>query len=272
MKNKAHIFGTIGILLMLVGCGNQEDIKKAEDRASCKTLHWIPIQGMVSRTPQFNKADWLFVEQVQYKDESDALLRAVSPKGRAWEMSSQEVAEAYRSGYFATTKDDSFDNIFYHGYVEDGQGWSFTDSAFNKRKVALLWARCEFTYDFGNYFYLDGVSGLIYNVAYIFSIPRKLLTYLKCADGIFGYLYGILLLLVGAVCSVVGVVLSTVVNTCCHPFETLANLTVGLVYFDSPYRQHWLRCVLNTNLIASLWDLVWGGMIYPIWQALTFWL
>ena len=107
MKNKAHIFGTIGILLMLVGCGKQEDIKKAEESASCETLHWVDNQGMVSRTPQFNKADWLFVEQVKYKDESDALLRAVSPKGRAWEMSSQEVAEAYRSGYFATTKDES---------------------------------------------------------------------------------------------------------------------------------------------------------------------
>ena len=85
---------------------------------------------------------------------------------------------------------------------------------------------------FGNYYNLDGVSGLIYNVAYLFSIPRKILTYWRCADGLMGYLWGVVLVVLGGLLSIIGCVIAPIVNTICHPIETLSNLTIGVFYLD----------------------------------------
>ena len=172
-------------------------------------------------------------------------------------MSGEEAAEKYRSGWFIAQGPNDFGT-----YCAD-----FKDYAFNKRAAALIVARCGLTYQFGNYYNLDGVSGLIYNVAYLFSIPRKILTYWKCADGVMGYLWGIVLVLFGGLCSIVGCVAAPVINTICHPLETLSNLTIGVFYFDN-----WLTCVWRTNLLASLWDLIWGGIIYPLIKAVLFWM
>ena len=150
-------------------------------------------------------------------------------------------------------------------------GWHkfhFYRSAYSKRVVALLMARTCYTYTFKNYINMDGVSGLIYNTAYVFSIPRKLLTGIFIADGICEYLKNSAKLLIGGVFAVAGIPCSFVINTICHPIETLANLTVGVAYFGDD----WFEYVRNTNLVVSLWDLIWGGIIYPLWQALVFWL
>ena len=104
----------------------------------------------------------------------------------------------------------------------------FHDSACSKRKAALMMGRCVFSYKFANYISFDGVSALIYNVAYICSIPRKALTGLRCSDGLFGYIHDLIVLAIGFVCAVIGVFLSTILGLLCHPFETLANLFVGV--------------------------------------------
>ena len=144
----------------------------------------------------------------------------------------------------------------------------YTDSAWFKRQYSLACARGLLSYQFRTYFYFDGVSALAYNTAYLFSVPNKIMMSFFCADGVLGFVWNILLLLVGMVFSLVGVVVATLLGVICHPFETLANLTIGLFYFGSG----WWRYVLHTNIIASLWDLIFGGMIYPLWQALIFWL
>ena len=138
----------------------------------------------------------------------------------------------------------------------------FTDTACTKRKAALVGARCVFTYDFGTYVNYDGVSGLVYNVAYLFSVPRKMLTSILCMNGLFEYVIGLIKLFAGAVAAVIGLVAAPIVNTICHPFETLANLTIG--FGDIAY-------VNSTNIVASLWDLIVGGILQPLWQALLFW-
>lgn len=91
---------------------------------------------------------------------------------------------------------------------------------------------------------------------------------LFCADGVLGFVWNILQLLIGIVAAIVRTVVATQIGAVCHPLETLANLTAGLFYFGPG----WWRYVLHTNFIASLWDLIWGGIVYPLWQALIFWL
>ena len=73
----------------------------------------------------------------------------------------------------------------------------------------------------------------------------------------------------------VGIVAAPVINTVCHPIETLANLTVGVLplqLWELEEVDSYIGYVFRTNILYSLWDLIWGGVIYPLWQALTFWL
>lgn len=144
----------------------------------------------------------------------------------------------------------------------------YADSAWFKRLHALAMARGFLTYQFRTYIYYDGISGLLYNTAYLASAPNKVLSCLKCSDGVLGYVCDMFKLLFGILLSIVGLVAAPLVGLLCHPIETLANLTVGVFYFGPG----WWTYVTHTNIFASLWDLIWGGMIYPLWQALTFWL
>lgn len=243
-------------ILLFSGCGKEDRIHMAESNAKGGCNRICGVTGtLVSWNVCGGKEDLLYYEMV-YDEGTDYLDVRASPS-QTRGMSAEERVEKYQSGWFKEqSKED--DRIY---------SSEFKDYAFSKRTAALLVARCGFTYQFGNYYHLDGVSGLIYNVTYFFSIPRKLMTYWKCADGVTGYLYGVLLLIVGGVCSVVGCALATVVNTLCHPVETLANLTVGLACFDN-----WFDCVIRTNLLASLWDLIWGGIVYPLVKAVLFWM
>ena len=218
---------------ILAGCADRSEVAHAESSAGRRqTLCNVNVR------PEFSKADLLLFNQIG-EDESDALMKDILSCGVTESMTGR--------------------HRFWHEDIRD--------SAFTKRKAALMMGRCELTYEFMTYGSLDGVSGAIYNVAYLFSVPRKALTYLKCADGVLGYAHGLLLLGCGAICSVVGMFVQPVVNMVCHPLETLSNLTIGLLYFGD----NWGYYVANTNVIASIWDLIWGAMMYPLWQALTFW-
>jgi len=147
----------------------------------------------------------------------------------------------------------------------------FIDTAYAKRKTALIMGRSFFSYKFANYFYLDGVSGFTYNLSYIFSIPRKAFLKLRYADSILDFLIGLFVLVLGFVFSVVGLVFSTILGFICHPLESLSNLLIGVAYFGEGGFQAWKIYVWHTNLLASLWDIVWGAIIYPLWQAVVFW-
>lgn len=148
----------------------------------------------------------------------------------------------------------------------------FIDTAYAKRKTALIIGRNFFSYKFVNYFRFDGVSAFTYNLAYIFSIPRKAFLKLRYADSITDFLIGLFVLGLGLVFSIVGIVLSTILGLICHPLETLSNLLIGVAYFGDGGFAAWKVYVWHTNLLASLWDIVWGAIIYPILQAVVFWL
>ena len=96
-------------------------------------------------------------------------------------------------------------------------------------------------------------------------------------DGVVCYVGALFKLALGAVCAAVGVVTQTVVGIIFHPFETIANLTVGLVSIDidgsdESHGLTYTKYIFYTNIIATLWDLIWGAIIYPLLQTFLFWL
>ena len=234
--NKVLIIGAAIASLFCAGCAKEDGseetkwILHAKYNADTGTKEWFHDVASVS----YSKADWMFDEWIS----------------------------AHKSDNLKYRNEGCSDDVGVVSWHET----AFHCSAYTKRVMALLMARCGYTYTFKNYVNLDGVSGLIYNTAYVFSIPRKILTGMLTAEGAGEYLWNTTKLLVGGVFAVVGIPLSLVVNTVCHPIETLANLTVGVAYFG----EGWGTYVANTNLIASLWDLIWGAIIYPLVQAVVF--
>lgn len=240
------------LTLLFIGCGKEYDVAEAEAQEG------RPYNiGNVSHQVTFNSWDYLFFETVDRRDRETGSANGSDYLLNDWRNSQLDMSRRYEWEGKGESLGSSI-LLWNH----------FTDSAWAKRKSALLLGRCKFTYDGSCYFNMDGVSALIYNVSYLFSIPRKALTSLRCMDGLAGYLAGLVGLVIGLVLSLIGIVLASLVGIVCHPLETLANLTAGLFYFGSG----WWTYVTHTNFIASLWDLVWGGIIYPLWQALTFWL
>lgn len=152
-----------------------------------------------------------------------------------------------------------------------------SDTACSKRKAALDMSREVWSYSFKGYVSMDGVSSLIYNTGYICSVPHKIIRGLFCMDGLICYMGALFKLALGTVCATIGIVTQTVVGAICHPFETLANLTVGVIGFDifednSCMGLTYAKYIFHTNIIASLWDLIWGAIVYPLLQTFLFWL
>lgn len=251
-----HVFSMSLLALTcasLVGCARQDIVAEVEPMVG---KPWPGAAAFSSYFPKMNRTDWLYFFEIA-RCGSDSLYNEAFCRSLE-KLDGKARSELYQAGWFANS---NYERVGIHGLRPD------VDCACAKRKAALLWARCKFTYEFGSYYHLDGVSGVIYNVCYIASVPRKLIASLRSADGIVGYAWGVAQLLFGLVLAVVGCVASFVVNTACHPFETFSNLTVGFLYFNGD----WISYVLHTNFLASALDLIWGGIIYPLLKALMFW-
>jgi len=136
----------------------------------------------------------------------------------------------------------------------------------------------------------DGVSNILYNVSYIFSIPAKLIhgTILAIKKEHYGFsdwVWMLSQLIVGLVLAIVMLFLGTVIGIVCHPFETLSNLTVNLVdIWESGPGSGWFRDtafeflgvlspftywrvgteLLPVSVLGSLWDLVFGAILGPL--------
>lgn len=173
------------------------------------------------------------------------------------------------------------DALYYQSYRKGfGMGAGSSDlgmtTACSKRKAALNMSREVWTYSFKGYVAMDGVSSLIYNVGYLCSVPHKIVRGLFCMDGVFCYIGALFKLALSSVCAALGIVTQTVVGTICHPLETLSNLTVGILCIDidgeSAVGLTYTKYIFHTNIIASLIDLVWGAIIYPLLQTFLFWL
>lgn len=168
----------------------------------------------------------------------------------------------------------------------------FKNTAAAKRKAALKLGRELFYYKLLNYapdpamgsslspnfllaIRLDGVSGLLYNTAYLFSLPCKVLKSFQISSDFWNWLADICSLLLGSGVALLMIPGGLIIGTICHPIETLANLTCGIFYwppetvplFSAEYLSVWRDYVCNTNLLVSAWDLLWGAIVYPLWQA-----
>lgn len=172
------------------------------------------------------------------------------------------------------------DALYYESYRKSfGNDWKMLgeNTACSKRKAALEMSREIWTYSIKSYVSLDGVSGFIYNVGYICSVPHKIVRGFFCMDGVVCYAGALFKLALGTVAATVGLVAAPVINTLCHPCETLANLTVGAVFLDldnthKALGMNYGKYIFNTNLIATLWDLIWGAIVWPLLQTFLFWL
>ena len=236
MNMKTLVFGAIGAMLLCAGCADKESVEYAERVVAAQET-----ENSYANMPANVRMLYEYEDQ-QYPlslGKSDLLFIVHNAKHKKSDFEFVQRTFNERKG-----------------------------DACTNRKLALAMARGLWSYKFSNYFYIDGVSGLIYNVTYLASVPAKVLAGLRSSDGIFGYIGDLAKLLFGAIAAIIGIFVVPVLNTLCHPLQTIANLTIGLFYFDSG----WFSYVFSTNFIASLWDLVWGGIIYPLWQALTFWL
>lgn len=161
--------------------------------------------------------------------------------------------------------------------------YHYSNSAFTKRKTALGLSRTHYSYKWFNYqpypeswpslkfllaFQLDGVSNVIYNTSYLCNIPKKVQVSCHLSHSIIDVIY----LIWGGLSALFMLPLSFLIGTICHPWETLANLTVGIIFippdsisvFSGDYWRLYWDYVCNTNIITSLWDLLYHGVIQPL--------
>lgn len=233
MINTMRMLGLV-LLTLVVGCGSRYDCDCAEALAGAP--EWM---GNLSWKPCLNKSDQQYY-MLLVNTHGDRLL--------SW-AADIEKGDAQPS------------------WGDAWAGYSMTDTAWSKRKAALLHARCKLTYSWGTWMEFDGVSSIIYNVAYIFSAPCKILKTLRCSDGVWGWIKDVISILISVAFALIGFCIESILGLVVHPVETLANVC-GIMNFG----EGWFNYFVHTNLIASLWDLVWGGIIYPLWQMLIFWL
>lgn len=171
------------------------------------------------------------------------------------------------------------------------------NSAYLKRKCAIILGRETFFYSLLNYDYgsfnranlshtrvgpafpeillcmgFDGVSNVLYNTSYLCSTPVKMIRCHQISNGVGEWLINEILLLLGAVASIIMLFIGFFVGFICHPFETISNL-VFPIYFMAPsgiftfggyHREMWWNYLLHTNFFASLWDLIWNSIIMPL--------
>ncbi len=166
----------------------------------------------------------------------------------------------------------------------------YYNSAFAKRKIALVLSRTQYSYKWFNYqpypeslpalkfllaFQLDGVSNVIYNASYLTNIPKKVLISCNLKYSIIDVIY----LFWGGLSALFMLPISFLIGTICHPWETLANLTAGIIFippnsisvFSWDYWRLWWDYVCNTNVIASFWDLLYHGIFLPLREFIRCW-
>ena len=244
-KNRLKfLIGSLGILMLfLTGCGSESDHMKAEARLAAdgyrQSIRWSTITWRSS------------VMDVVYRQGIDMIA-----------ISSRINPKFFREDYFL-------------------------DSAPAKRKIALVMGRDLYFYKLFNYqqepsgnltwnfliaTQMDGVSGLIYNAAYICTSPFKLLVTLRASCGFWNCIWNLLGLLLGVAAALLMLPLAPLLGTICHPFETFSNLFAGIFLwppegvsiFSGEYWTMWWDYLCNANLFASVWDLLWSAIVFPL--------
>ena len=156
------------------------------------------------------------------------------------------------------------------------------DSAFCKRKSAFEIATYLYDYKLLNYsgdglsgnFLLamrwDAASNFSYNLMSLCHIPRKIIISPRVSYSFFHWISNLITIIIDACLALIMLFVGPVIGFICHPFESLANLTVGLLYFTEYGMEQYWTYVKHVNLIASIWDIL-KGCFMMLLNALFFW-
>lgn len=169
--------------------------------------------------------------------------------------------------------------LFGINYLKDDDG---SVSLFAKKNAAIIAGARHITYAFVLYDYrsrditmltamhFDGVSNILYNGTYILSIPAKIIHFtsecFKRGTGLFNgdksvyglaaagwmFLWMLWETIIGLIFAIVMIPVGAIIGTLCHPFQTLANLTIS---FSDPFTNNILSTALYT-LFAVLKSII----------------
>ena len=157
------------------------------------------------------------------------------------------------------------------------------DSAFCKRKSSFEIATYLYDYKLLNYsgdglssnFLLamrwDAVSNFQYNLLSLCHIPRKIIISPRVSYSFFNWIGNIITIFIDTCLALVMLFVGPVIGFICHPIESLANLTVGCLYFSEYGMEQYWTYIKHVNLIASIWDTL-KGCFMMLFNALCFWI
>lgn len=151
---------------------------------------------------------------------------------------------------------------------QEAQGIRDMDSAFCKRRAAMELSTYLYTYKLLNYdsdglswnfliaMRLDALSNLNYNLSFLFGVPWRIIVSPRVSISFFDWIGNIIVILFDFFLGVFMIVVGPFIGFICHPFESLANLTIGFAYIPQYGWEQYKFYVSNVNLIASVWDLI----------------
>ena len=157
------------------------------------------------------------------------------------------------------------------------------DSAYCKRKASGELALYLYTYKLLNYdnddglsrnflvaMRMDALSNLNYNLTFLCGVLWRIIISPRVSTSFFDWIGNIIVILFDFCLGVVMLAVGPFIGFICHPFESLANLTVGFTYFPEYGWEQYKAYVTHVNLIASAWDMI--RFLYVILlRTLLFW-
>ena len=157
------------------------------------------------------------------------------------------------------------------------------DSAFCKRKSAFEIAAYLYDYKLLNYsgnglsgnFLLamrwDAATNFLYNLLSLCHIPRKIIISPRVSYSFFHWISNIITIIIDGCLALIMLFVGPVIGFICHPWESLANLTIGILYFSEYGTEQYWSYIKSVNLIATAWDVL-KGCFLMLFNALFFWL
>lgn len=140
------------------------------------------------------------------------------------------------------------------------------DSAFCKRWTSGKLAFFLYNYKLLNYnidgglswnflvaMRMDAYSNFNYNLGALCLVPRKIIISPRVSTSFFGWIGNIIVVLFDACLALVMLFVGPIIGMICHPFESLANITIGLLYIPEHGFVQYKEYILHVNLVASLW-------------------
>ena len=212
-------------------------------------------------------------------------------------------AEAFGGTYYVPNSVSDFkvkltsaDKIYFNVYNAELQERIYTkqyhnsvvykdiDSAFCKRKATVELSLYPYSYKLLNYkedgslsgnfliaMRLDAASNFGYNLVSLCRIPNRLIISPRVSTGLFDWLWNIIIIAWDLVLSFVMLFIAPIIGFICHPWESLSNLTIGILYIPTDGFEQYCKYVKGTNIIMSVWDLLKCLCIVLI-RTIFFWI